>query len=66
MKKQHPSGRPIRDHIVKSAPRPVGTSTGFWNERLNMPTRHDLPGGFGFRLPPEPEDSMWLETRAKR
>ena len=38
---------------------------GYLLPRLNYPQR-TLEGGFGFRVPDEPEDSMYLETRVKR
>ena len=65
MDKGHPSGRPIRQ-VKRGIPAKLN-----WPRdemvvpRLNHPTR-ELVGGFGFAVPPEPEDAMTFETRTKR
>ncbi len=60
---RHPSGRPKRE-----PKRPVTTYVnppreGYLIDRLNIQRKE---GGFGFRLPPEPDDPMYLETWARR
>ena len=63
---QHPSGRPVRSRIIKGYSQIRGTLDGFVVSKLNAPepSSMELVGGFGFRLPEEPEDPMYLETRA--
>lgn len=63
MDKKHPSGKP-----QPKARKPVTTyfqppREGYLIDRLNVQRRE---GGFGFQMPPEPEDPMYLETWAKR
>ena len=60
----HPSGNPIRH-----ARRGIPSHTHWPREdcvvpRLNHP-RRELAGGFGFRIPEEPDDDMYLETWAR-
>lgn len=57
---------PVRHRVVKKRPTPIGTTKGFWNERLNEAPHEELVGGFGFCAPPEPDDPMYLETRARK
>lgn len=64
MKERHPSGKPVRQP-KRGIPHPMWPREGYLLPRLNYPQR-DLTGGFGFRVPDEPEDSMYLETRTKR
>lgn len=60
---QHPSGRPVRIQIVKAYSQVRWPLDGFVTVRLNTVER---AGGFGFRLPPEPDDPMHHETRASK
>ena len=61
----HPSGRPVRRPKVGIPQQVRWPRTDFVVPRLNN-QRDELPGGFGFSLPPEPDDAMYLETRAKK
>lgn len=61
----HPSGRPIRERIIKAYPQPRPWLEGYLCPRLNDAPTVELVGGFGFVRPEEPEDPMYLETRAK-
>ena len=65
MSRDHPSGKPIRfprRGIKQHIPWPREEMVV---PRLNTIGR-ELVGGFGFRMTDEPEDPMWMETRAKQ
>lgn len=62
----HPSGRPIRERTVKGYAQPRPWLEGFICPRLNASPIIELVGGFGFARPTEPEDPMYLETRAAK
>lgn len=64
MRERHPSGKPVRQP-KRGIPHQTWPREGFVLPRLNYPQR-DMAGGFGFQLPGDIDEPMYLETWARR
>lgn len=65
--RDHPSGRPVRERIVKAQPERPGRRTFPIVERLSAPPVNELAGGIGFViLRDEPdEDATVMHGKSK-